>query len=79
MEGPEPAYHEIVSGYQTYKYQNGPFRLKYNHKSLDEFQIAYETWGQLNAKKNNAILIFTGLSASSHAKSHEVGQEITFI
>ena len=72
MEGPEPAYHHIVSGYQVFQHQNEPFRLKYNHKSLNEFQLAYETWGKLNAKKNNAILIFTGLSASSHAKSHEV-------
>jgi homoserine O-acetyltransferase len=72
VEGPEPAYHEVVSGYEIYKHQNGPFRLKYNNRSLNQFQIAYETWGKLNEKKNNAILIFTGLSASSHAKSHEV-------
>ncbi|CAF0963210.1 unnamed protein product, partial [Adineta ricciae] len=72
VEGPEPAYHHIVSGYQVFQHQNEPFRLKYNHKSLNEFQLAYETWGKLNAKKNNAILIFTGLSASSHAKSHEL-------
>lgn len=72
LEGPEPAYHEIVSGYEVFKYRKDPFRLKYNENSLHEYQLAYETWGQLNAKKNNAILIFTGLSASSHAKSHEV-------
>jgi homoserine O-acetyltransferase len=34
-------------------------------------QLAYETWGTLNEDKSNAILIHTGLSASSHAKSHE--------
>ncbi len=78
MEGPEPAYHQIVSGYQTYKHRGEPFRLKHNNKSLNEFQLAYETWGKLNATKNNAILIFTGLSASSHAKSHEVGDRIFF-
>ncbi len=78
LEGPEPTYHQVVSGYEIYKHQNGPFRLKYNNKSLNEFQIAYETWGKLNAKKNNAILIFTGLSASSHAKSHEVWDRICF-
>lgn len=75
-EGPEPAYHEVVSGYEVFKYRNGPFRLKHNNKTLEEYQLAYETWGQLNAKKNNAILIFTGLSASSHAKSHEVGGDL---
>ncbi|CAF3943488.1 unnamed protein product [Rotaria magnacalcarata] len=70
-DGPEPAYHHVVSGYQIYKHQHEPFKFKYNNKSLNQFQLAYETWGKLNAKKNNAILIFTGLSASSHAKSHE--------
>jgi homoserine O-acetyltransferase len=31
--------------------------------------IAYETWGELNAARDNAILVFTGLSASAHARS----------
>ncbi|CAF3793510.1 unnamed protein product [Rotaria sordida] len=74
LDGPESAYHHVVSGYQIYKHQNESFRLKYNNKSLNEFQLAYETWGKLNAKKNNAILLFTGLSASSHAKSHDENQ-----
>ena len=39
---------------------------------LPEFQLAYETWGTLNEAKDNAILIFTGLSATSHAKSNQV-------
>ena len=39
---------------------------------LSEFTQAYETWGSLNADRSNAVLLFTGLSASSHAKSHEV-------
>ena len=39
-----------------------------NH--LDGFQLAYETWGTLNADRSNAILLFSGLSASSHACSH---------
>jgi homoserine O-acetyltransferase/O-succinyltransferase len=30
-------------------------------------QVAYETWGTLNAKKDNAILLFTGLSPPAHA------------
>ncbi|OJD16687.1 homoserine O-acetyltransferase [Emergomyces pasteurianus Ep9510] len=36
---------------------------------LPEFTIAYETWGTLNNDKSNAILLHTGLSASSHAHS----------
>ena len=37
--------------------------------SLQAAQIAYETWGELNAARDNAILIFTGLSPSAHAAS----------
>jgi homoserine O-acetyltransferase len=37
---------------------------------LPGFQLAYETWGELNAERSNAILLCTGLSASSHARSH---------
>ena len=39
---------------------------------LPRVDIAYETWGELNEAKDNAILLCTGLSASSHAKSHPV-------
>jgi len=31
--------------------------------------LAYETWGTLNARKDNGILIFSGLSPSAHAAS----------
>jgi homoserine O-acetyltransferase/O-succinyltransferase len=31
--------------------------------------VAYETWGQLNDARDNAILLFTGLSPSAHASS----------
>ena len=31
--------------------------------------LAYETWGELNAARDNAILIFSGLSPSAHAAS----------
>jgi homoserine O-acetyltransferase len=36
---------------------------------LPEYQIAFESWGTLNADRSNAILLHTGLSASSHAHS----------
>lgn len=32
-------------------------------------QIAYETWGRLNAARDNALLLFTGLSPPAHAAS----------
>lgn len=31
--------------------------------------IAYETWGELNRDRSNAVLIFTGMSPSAHAAS----------
>jgi homoserine O-acetyltransferase len=37
---------------------------------LPGFQLAFETWGTLNADGSNAVLLFPGLSASSHARSH---------
>lgn len=37
--------------------------------ALKNAQIAYETWGVLNGARDNAILIFTGLSPSAHAAS----------
>jgi homoserine O-acetyltransferase/O-succinyltransferase len=36
---------------------------------LHGVQLAYETWGELNAARDNAILIVTGLSPSAHAAS----------
>ena len=36
---------------------------------LNNVEIAYETWGDLSINKDNVILLFTGLSPSSHAAS----------
>jgi homoserine acetyltransferase len=71
LNGPEPEYHNIVSGYKTFTSPK-PFPLKYNSAVLPEVTIVYETWGKLNENKDNVVLIHAGLSASSHAKSHEV-------
>ncbi|CAG8597584.1 7314_t:CDS:2 [Racocetra persica] len=67
--GPEPAYEKIVTGYSIYHHEN-PFLCDHGGV-LPKFDVAYETWGELNENKDNAILIQTGLSGSSHAKSHE--------
>ena len=32
-------------------------------------RIAYETWGELNPQRDNAVLLFTGLSPPAHARS----------
>lgn len=63
--GPEPSYttgrHETFRSHELLLLDWGGV--------LPEFEIAYETWGTLNADKSNAILLHTGLSASSHAHS----------
>ena len=41
---------------------------------LSDLNIAYETWGSLNKDKSNVIVIFTGLSASSHVASSSIDQ-----
>ncbi len=37
--------------------------------TLNDGVVAYETWGELNDARDNAILLFTGLSPSAHAAS----------
>ena len=65
--GPEPSY---TTGQHERFHCKVPLLLDWGGV-LPEFDIAYETWGQLNADKSNAILLHTGLSASSHAHSTE--------
>lgn len=36
---------------------------------LESPTMAYETWGELNEARDNAVLIFSGLSPSAHASS----------
>lgn len=63
--GPEPSY---TTGKHLVFSSPDPFLLDWGGV-LPSFDIAYETWGSLNADKSNAILLHTGLSASSHAHS----------
>jgi homoserine O-acetyltransferase/O-succinyltransferase len=37
---------------------------------LDHAELAYETWGTLNARRDNAILVIHALTGDSHAASH---------
>jgi homoserine O-acetyltransferase len=66
--GPEPQYDKVVSGYESFTSRE-PFRCQWGGV-LPGFTLAYETWGTLSPRRDNAILLHTGLSASSHAKSH---------
>ncbi|MEP6484640.1 MAG: homoserine O-acetyltransferase [Rudaea sp.] len=45
-----------------------PFAMR-GGGSLTGARLAYETWGTLNAARDNAILILTGLSPDAHAAS----------
>ncbi|WP_266158589.1 homoserine O-acetyltransferase MetX [Dyella silvatica] len=45
-----------------------PFPMKRGGE-LHSAHVAYETWGELSAARDNALLILTGLSPSAHATS----------
>ncbi|KDQ64349.1 hypothetical protein JAAARDRAFT_27977 [Jaapia argillacea MUCL 33604] len=68
FDGPEPPYaRPSPQSYHVYHHKS-PLPLTYADP-LPAFDIAYETWGTLSPTKDNAILLHTGLSASSHAAS----------
>ncbi|MDP6374364.1 MAG: homoserine O-acetyltransferase [Pseudomonadales bacterium] len=46
---------------------NGSFDMRRGRLQSPTF--AYETWGRLNRDRDNAVLLFTGLSPSAHAAS----------
>ncbi|KAL2133858.1 hypothetical protein VTI74DRAFT_1530 [Chaetomium olivicolor] len=63
--GPEPSY--TVGATQIF-HCDEPLLLDHGGQ-LHEFDVAYETWGEMNSSRSNVILLHTGLSASSHAHS----------
>lgn len=65
LGGPEPSY---TTGKHLTFHSKKPLLLDWGGV-LPEYKIAYEAWGTLNKERNNAILLHTGLSASSHAHS----------
>ncbi len=46
-----------------------PFRLQCG-ATLDEVTLAYETYGELNADRSNAIVVFHALTGSQHAAGY---------
>ncbi|KAL3462443.1 Alpha/Beta hydrolase protein [Aspergillus heterothallicus] len=65
QSGPEPSY---TTGQHERFHSDEPLLLDWGGV-LPQFDVAYETWGTLNTDRSNAILLQTGLSASSHAHS----------
>ena len=57
-----------MSGARQFLQIPGTFDMR-RGGTLERPVVAYETWGQLNAARDNAVLIFTGLSPSAHASS----------
>ncbi len=56
------------SGASRFVKLEGPLAM-HRGGELPEAQIAYESWGALNQARDNAVLLFTGLSPSAHASS----------
>ena len=42
--------------------------------SISDYQLAYETYGTLNAQRDNAVLICHALNASHHVAGTYAGQ-----
>ena len=64
------AYGEEIKGFEVFHDLNS-FHFHYGG-IIPEIDLAYETWGELNENKDNAIILHSALSASSHASSHSV-------
>ena len=62
----EDEQHHMSKARKTHKIA-GEFRMRQGF--LHDAEVAYETWGELNEERDNAILLFTGLSPSAHAAS----------
>jgi homoserine O-acetyltransferase/O-succinyltransferase len=55
--------------YQTIASASDPFVTE-GGEQLTDVTLAYETWGQLNAARDNVILVFHALTGDAHAASH---------
>lgn len=52
----------------------GPYRF-FRGGEIPTVTLAYETWGALSLSKDNVLLLTTGLSPSSHARSNALDME----
>ncbi|HEX4267404.1 MAG TPA: homoserine O-acetyltransferase [Steroidobacteraceae bacterium] len=68
MATPMPQPEQREPDARRYATLSDPFPM-WRGGALHGAKIAYETWGRLNAARDNAVLLFTGLSPSAHAAS----------
>ena len=64
----------IQRGATWFQQVEEPFRFA-SGGQISRLDVAYETWGTLNADRSNAMLILTGLSPNAHAASCEKNPE----
>lgn len=60
--------HALTSGTRRSHTLARPFAMR-RGGVLPSVTLAYETWGELSAARDNVVLLFTGLSPSAHAAS----------
>jgi len=61
-------------GATWYLHVEEPFRFA-SGGQIPRVDLAYETWGELNPDRSNAVLILTGLSPNAHAAKSEKNPE----
>ncbi|HKX54909.1 MAG TPA: homoserine O-acetyltransferase [Xanthomonadales bacterium] len=59
------------AGATRFLHHRKPFNFR-RGGSLSQINLAYETWGKLNAARSNAVMILTGISPSAHAASSKL-------
>lgn len=71
-----PSLHTSTSrkGATWYLHSERPFVFA-SGGQITRVDVAYETWGELNAERSNGVLILTGLSPDAHAASSEENPE----
>jgi homoserine O-acetyltransferase len=67
-------YFERLSDGSIRFYNEAPFRLE-SGAHLPDLTLVYETWGELNAEKSNAILVHHALSVGAHARKQDKNPE----
>ena len=60
------SYGQVETRFFTFATEDGPMQLR-SGQTLGPVTLAFETYGELNEEKNNAVLVFHALTGSQHA------------